>query len=315
MSSILQSAGVDLGKQLLPASEGNNARGFFENMEFVSFHEEVLTALGASRLGFTTKGDLVIPDSFGSRMETLVVANQSKDRIWGWKDPRTTLFMECWAQKLPDAAFLLVYRTPWEVVDSLFRRGDPDIQDNPRLALDMWTTYNKKVLEFARKHPERSLLVGLDAIIPNPQALVQALNKQFGFQLQQPQDLFEESLMKRESPSSKRAVLIKKFFPESYKVYEELQSLSFDLGQGKPEARDLEIDENAVAELVIQDWMMARKMTRDLKNVNQTLYTVRSDLYHVNEKLSDLERSRVWKIRNVVNRFRQQLSGSSSAEN
>ncbi len=43
---------------------------------------------------------------------------------------------------------LLIYRSPWEVVDSLYRRGDKAFVDQPELAVKMWMHYNYKILDF-----------------------------------------------------------------------------------------------------------------------------------------------------------------------
>ena len=42
----------------------------------------------------------------------------------------------------------------WEVADSLYRRGDEVIVDNPRMALDAWHNYNRTVLDFCRRFPQ-----------------------------------------------------------------------------------------------------------------------------------------------------------------
>ena len=44
--------------------------------------------------------------------------------IWGWKDPRTTLLLDFWDEILEERAFyVLLYRLPWEVADSMQRLG------------------------------------------------------------------------------------------------------------------------------------------------------------------------------------------------
>ena len=51
---------------------------------------------------------------------------------WGWKEPRTTLFAECWLELFPEARILHVVRNPLAVATSIQRRelefqakGDP----------------------------------------------------------------------------------------------------------------------------------------------------------------------------------------------
>ena len=40
---------------------------------------------------------------------------------WGWKDPRSALFLEQWLRLAPDAKFVFVYRQPTQVIHSLRR--------------------------------------------------------------------------------------------------------------------------------------------------------------------------------------------------
>jgi hypothetical protein len=42
--------------------------------------------------------------------------------VWGWKEPRTTLFATCWLRVFPDARFLHVVRNPLAVASSIQRR-------------------------------------------------------------------------------------------------------------------------------------------------------------------------------------------------
>ena len=52
--------------------------------------------------------------------------------VWGWKEPRTTLFGQCWLDLFPDAGIIHVVRNPLAVATSIQRRemefqskGDP----------------------------------------------------------------------------------------------------------------------------------------------------------------------------------------------
>jgi O-antigen biosynthesis protein len=90
---------------------------------------------------------------FVHRQSKLVEAKRSLLRPWGWKDPRSVLLLNFWAELVPDARYLFVFRPPWDVVDSLYRRGDRVFSLNPRFALTMWMHYNARIRDFARGQP------------------------------------------------------------------------------------------------------------------------------------------------------------------
>ncbi|MDP4350266.1 hypothetical protein QSG17_25820, partial [Escherichia coli] len=73
--------------------------------------------------GYTTQGGIAVPEALRREAAALIAVRAGRGSGWGWKDPRTTLFLDFWSEFLPDARYLLVFRRPWEVVDSLFRRN------------------------------------------------------------------------------------------------------------------------------------------------------------------------------------------------
>lgn len=305
VSSILHSAGLDVGKQLMDAHETINAKGFYENLDFVRFHEQTLESLGESRFGWTVRNDLRVPDNLKNQVDELIEQNAS-DKLWGWKDPRTTLFLQYWANRLPKANFVFVHRAPWEVVDSLYRRGDQEFQNSPKLAVDTWTAYNRSILNFMDKEPQRGFLAAIDSITENPEAFIEKVNARFGCDLKKPaSDIFDEKLIERTSSKTNQALVLQKFFPDCRETYEELLRRSERLGNEKLEPPDATISDADLAEFFVHEWSVARTAQRELKSVNKTLYDVRSQLFHTNEKLQGLERSRLWKLRNIVHRLKQ----------
>ena len=83
---------------------------------------------------------------------------------WGFKDPRTTVALDAWAEALPEARFLLVYRFPWEVAASMQRVGAEVFLRNPGWGAAIWTAYNQRLLDFRRRHPERCVVACSNAL-------------------------------------------------------------------------------------------------------------------------------------------------------
>ena len=144
-ASILGSSGVHLGDSLVPAGHGN-AEGHFEDLEFVDLHRAALEAFGHDPEGWDEVVLDHLPDALEARARALIDARASRP-FWGWKDPRTALFLPFWERLLPEAKFVFVYRNPWEVIDSLYRRGDRRFRHDPVAAARLWTHYNSVMLD------------------------------------------------------------------------------------------------------------------------------------------------------------------------
>lgn len=231
-ASLLQSAGLDVGQRLLMANE-SNPKGHYEDLDFVNFHEDVLDAQGLNTAGWALDRSIPISALLKPRVESLLAQNVGKP-LWGWKDPRTVLFLDFWQQTLPEAKFLFVHRQPWEVMDSLFRRGNPTFIKNPNFALEVWQHYNQLILEFYQKFPDRSLLLSLDTITQNPQFLTQIVADKLNISLQLPEiDRYDKSLLQH--TTSHHALLIKTHFPESIDLYTQLLDHSLTPSNSHPD--------------------------------------------------------------------------------
>lgn len=297
LAQILNDAGLSLGKRLLAANDFNR-KGHFENLDFVEFHKAALSDHGISHDGWTLEGPLKVSDELTKQARALADSN-SQSGPWGWKDPRTTLFLDFWAQLLPECKFLLVHRAPWEVVDSLFRRGDTTFQDDPVFAMRIWEHYNRLLVDFVKRHPERCVLVDIDEIPNNSEKLIAALTDRFAMPLSAPQESsFDNSLMKKKVTKSHWPTLVKQLFPRARELQEELDQISTRFSDKKPMVSGISNEE--FAELAMQDWMESRKAENDLCASQSNLDQARSDLYHANEQIKYVENSRLWKMRNKL---------------
>ena len=178
LASLFDGAGVSVGARLLGAGNGNDV-GHFEDLDFYEFHQRALLGNGLPAEGFTADAIPVVPEPMRAEATTLVEIRRRQGGVWGWKDPRTILFLEFWADLLPDASFVFVFRRPWEVVDSFFRRGDPAFVYNPALAARVWLHYNRLILRFITRHPERCVIREMTQVATDPQhALLPMVRRQ-----------------------------------------------------------------------------------------------------------------------------------------
>ncbi|MEP0883664.1 glycosyltransferase [Trichocoleus sp. ST-U3] len=263
-ASLLQNAGINIGQRLMGGNP-TNAKGHFENLDFVDFHKEVLFSQGISPEGWTLENNIKVQEQFIKKAK-LIVQKNSENNLWGWKDPRTTLFLHFWADLLSEAKFLFVYRAPWEVIDSLYRRGDEIFQHNPNFALKVWINYNQAVLDFYSQFPERCLLFNLNILSSHQDILTKAIAEKFGISLQvKAADIYDPKLLNTQISKSQRPTLIKNYFPEALALYEEL-NIQADTNKLFPNLPLIEdVQEQSSLAWVLQDWLDIRWLQKSLK--------------------------------------------------
>lgn len=179
LASAMERAGVFIGDRLLGASE-SNVKGHFEDLDLLEWHEAVFAENARTLFDAHERGPLAISAARRLEAERLIEARRHRP-LWGWKDPRTCLFLEFWRSMLPDSRFLFVVRRPDEVLASLDRRRHdeltrrwPGLWTLRRLGLDAtfrrrragrwWLASNRAILEFATSHPDRCLVLELSTL-------------------------------------------------------------------------------------------------------------------------------------------------------
>lgn len=116
----LHRCGLDLGSKLLEAGVGN-AEGHFENEEIVRFHEDLLRNHGYTYLTPNLNRFTITENDLSKARE--IIRSSGKEEGWGWKDPRTCLFIRSvWQKVLPKMKVLVIYREPHEVATSIVKR-------------------------------------------------------------------------------------------------------------------------------------------------------------------------------------------------
>ncbi len=204
VASLLHRGGCRMGEALL-AADAHNRPGYFEDLEFLDLNRRMLAATvradppGHADWGFTEDMDASGIDA--SRLDSWVaeadalVARRRKGAAnaehdggaarggWGWKDPRTSVLLDFWDARLEDARYLFVYRSPWDVADSMQRLGAAVFLRRPDFAYRIWHHYNRLLLAFARRHRERTLIVSASAAARAPLQLLALVRSRFDIDL------------------------------------------------------------------------------------------------------------------------------------
>ncbi|MCB8788545.1 sulfotransferase [Planktothrix agardhii] len=327
-ASILQSAGVHIGRNLLGADHVN-IKGHFENIDFYQFHINILDSQGVSGAGWTLQDNLEIKEEFIDQAKDLVQKN-ALSSVWGWKEPRTTLFLEFWAKLLPEAKFLLIYRSPWEVADSLYRRGDEMFQSQPELAIKYWQHYNQKILNFYNREQHRCLLTNLKTIVQYQNAYIDTINHKFNVDLSHPAPTaYDPSLLRTEiSSNSQRPTLIDHYFPEAIELYQELEGRGWHPEQTPDFSWQELLKPTLYKTWAFQEWVNLRQLEIENKSLKSQLQEEKVELEEAKaiqaeaeqtktqlktaESLLEQSQSQLQETESVLQQFQTQLSKTES---
>ncbi len=257
----LARCGVHVGDACaLSAAAIGNPRGQFEDEDFVRLHESILRDNGLD--SSMVRG--LIPLHVSRAREDVareLIRVREGHGLWGWKDPRTALFLSLWKRLLPDLRVLAVYRPPDAVVDSLLRRrqarsrlerpasllgldGVHWLGARARVAIrrswcnlamvrrhaEVWARYNAQLVEFAAQHPRDAVVIRIDRLRDHSTELIRALNARWGLDLQVVtiESSFEASLLHDAGESSRKGALLARLSPTSAAVLRELERVERD---------------------------------------------------------------------------------------
>ncbi len=259
-ASLFERAGLNLGGELL-APRRDNPLGFFEDAEFVRFHEDALHARGQNIL--VTREFAFAPTEDEKRRAAELVAARAAYRLWGWKDPRTCLFLDFWNEHLPDARYLFVYRHPFDVTLSLARRREV-VGFDFYTGLDAWHRYNVRLLDFACRYPERTLICSSYALVREIESFRAVLERQFGMELPLNNALrdsvYQAEQLRRAPRTAAGEALLRQIHPEAMTLYDSLQAHATLRAQAalEPAAPELDALANLTAQLSLP-WNEAQR--------------------------------------------------------
>ena len=225
LASLCEGAGVSMGDRLLGVGGGGNPKGHYEDCDFLEFHQQALLANGLNPAGYTTQATIHVPEAMLDRAQSLIASRSGPDRLWGWKDPRTVLFLDFWHTILPNAKYLFVFRSPWEVIESFFRRGDGEFICNPSLAVSVWLHYNRLIVDFVKRHPSQCVLKELSQAVEDPAGVFHEMRDRLHVPVGSPPARYDEGLLHR-AGFAWRSTIVREYAPDAYNLYLEMQNMT-----------------------------------------------------------------------------------------
>jgi hypothetical protein len=278
-TATLASAGLAIGERLIEAGRGN-LDGHFEDRDFVALHERILRGNGLGGEGYATDATINLPAALADEAGGLVDERRRAGIAWGWKDPRTTLFLDFWLERVPEARFLLLVRRPWEVVDSLYRRGDEPFRLHPAFAIDVWTAYNRRIRDFFLAHRDRCLLVDAARAVADGAGLVAVVRERLGIPLGEATVVAKPERFRRDDGSLRRHVLAAAR-PEAIDLCIEL----LDMAWRFDEPAACRADPAIAVEAAMAEWARAARVESDRAGFEATVSRLERELAETRQAL------------------------------
>jgi len=323
-ASFIQAIGVNIGQNMFPA-DICNVKGYFEDIDFLEFQRSLLQKS-------CLPGDPGWPDWGWTESETLdrslwssyipeakKLIGSRHGNIWGWKDPRTSLLLEFWHQLLPNTRYILVYRSPWDVVDSILRQNRGVFPQRPEYALKSWGFYNRHLLSFYQQHRDRCILINVNGFVQQPTRLMQLLEGKLGLIPREPWDaakfakIYDANLLRSLPTDHPMVRLINHLMPEFANLLAELDQIA-DIPRGDRGDRELNADPLPILPVEAlpllmhyQSLIQHQESHQEQIQLRSEVAQLRSELDRLTLELMTIKRSRSWKLARKLAHFSQKF--------
>jgi len=167
VTRLLNLCGLYLGpEEKMVSSTRGNPFGHWENLEILKINEAVL-----SHFKGTWDNPPDFPDRWAENTDLDVMFKEAEGvispfwsvgKVWGWKEPRTTLLVPFWRKIIPNIKFVVMIRDPLSVALSLQKRDGIPLREGCRL----WHTYMIKAIQDTEK--EERIFTFYDDYFLNP---------------------------------------------------------------------------------------------------------------------------------------------------
>ena len=194
MANYFQHCGIPMGDDLVGPGVGNRL-GHFEDRDFLEFHKQLLVDNRTNM--FVPRKPVFVSQQRRVEARALLARKSSQHPVWGWKEPRTSLFLDLWADLHNGLRFVFMYREPLVVVESLYRQMKIKyLYGAPWLAVQSWIHYNEQLLDFHARQPRRCVFVNINGFNAQPRANAQRLADAIGVLLDRPyEDVYRHQEM------------------------------------------------------------------------------------------------------------------------
>jgi hypothetical protein len=167
-AGILEALGVDMGS--IGASKKWNPKGSFEDKDFQRLNKAIFRMVEPSKDYWEPPSWRQVMDQRAAaapKIRELVAAKSRRERVWGWKNPRSILTLELYLPCLTNPHLVLVSRDRLATAKSSIKhtRGRIDLPQ----ALRLVDFYTGEMHAFVERHPELpNISIAFEEIVADP---------------------------------------------------------------------------------------------------------------------------------------------------
>jgi hypothetical protein len=238
LASWLERCGLSIHNGSYWGPGPGNPKGHFEDKDFVALHDSAIKAEDSASKGwivFPQKPFFFKSDEHISQAFSLIEVRNAKYAIWGWKDPRTSLFLEHWKKIVPSLKVIMLWRPCTEVIYSLIRRSRqttiPIMKIGFIKSFRLWKSYTRLLIEYKKKYYQETLLFSLKSIVNSDHEVLSRINSEFQMELDYTplETIFDRELLTNDRISNYHRIFCRYFGGES--LEKELDDFSEHLGE------------------------------------------------------------------------------------
>jgi hypothetical protein len=181
VARVVNLLGAYLGEEeALMAPGDDNPEGYWERRDIYEFHERLLAELDRTwdtAFPLPESWHLSVPmEPFRRELREIVAGAFGDQKLWAWKDPRSSILLPIWQSVLEEEgielACLLTLRNPLDVAKSLSRRNGFSEKES----YGIWLNYNLGMLRDTADLPRS--LVSYDRLIDDWEAELRRCGKE-----------------------------------------------------------------------------------------------------------------------------------------
>ena len=146
----LHEAGVNMGDDGSRKQYRTN-NSFYEDMDFVLMNRKLLRKAGGSWKNPPPREKIIKIGCIHKQSIERLIKRKNKG-LWGWKDPRTVLTLECYLPWLDDVHLITVFRDRRQVAKSMYKRDRNDKEISMEKALELADEYNKRLIDLLNNY-------------------------------------------------------------------------------------------------------------------------------------------------------------------
>jgi hypothetical protein len=171
VTAMLGAIGVEMGSSLYDKA---NPLGSFEDDDFAALHKEIFELAGSDKNYWNPPNPeeiLSLRESRARQIQQIVAQKSKKDKIWGWKHPRTVLTIELFLPHLRNPHFVAVFRNPLGIANSSvehtknYKLGKVDFLQ----ALKLTSFYYGEMFKILERNPDvPTISVAFEEVVTQP---------------------------------------------------------------------------------------------------------------------------------------------------